>query len=150
MHALPSSALAKPPKKVCPFPAWPNRCVWPGLEKSERSPGTGDLFTVDYAIWLHHEVEGIQTRIDAAVTATAAAYKEDLKYQATANEADRERDETIHKGEIAALKKQIPGFWERPATVMVLTALGTAFVVTVIYVGSGGAQRLRDEAAGLR
>lgn len=121
-----------------------------GLEPGQRSPGAGDLFTVDYAIWLNHEVEGIQERIDAAVTATAGAYKEDLKYQAIANEADRERDEKVHKAEVDLLKKQIPEWYEKPWAVATLTAIVTAVVVTAIYVGSGGAQRLRDEAAGLR
>ncbi len=152
MFVLPPSTLAKkPPEKICPFlPDWPNRCVWPGLEKGERSPGDGDLFTVDYAIWLHHEVEGIDTRIKAAVTATAASYEEHLKYQTAVHAADDEAKDTIHEAEIALLKKQIPGFWERPAPVMIMTALVTALVVTVLYVGTGAGDRLRDEVAGVR
>lgn len=108
------------------------------------------MFTVDYAIWLHHEVEGIDTRIKAAVTATAASYEEDLKYQAAVHAADDEAKDTIHAAEIAILKNQLPGFWGHPTTVMVLTALGTGLVVTVLYVGTGAGDRLRDEVAGVR
>lgn len=147
--ALPPSALANP-EKVCPFPGWPNRCVWPGLEEGDRVPGVGDLFTVGYALWLNHEVDSIQTRIDAAVTATAAAYREDLKYQARVHAADNEAKDKIHKAEIDSLKSQLPGFWGHPVTVATLASVVVAVVVTVLYVGTGAGQRLRDEVAGIR
>lgn len=150
MLALPSSALAKTLEPVCPFPGWPNRCVWVGIEQGDRAPGAGDLFTVDYAIWLNHEVDSIQTRIDAAVTATSAVHREHLKYQARVHAADNEAKDKIHKAEIDNLNSQLPSFWSHPITVATLATVITAAVVTVLYVGTGAGQRLRDEVAGFR
>lgn len=147
--ALPRSTLAER-DPICPFPEQPDRCVAVGLKKGDRIPFDGDLFTVPYAVWLNQRVDGIAKEIAAAVTATAAAYKADLRFERRIHEIELERRDTVHGAEKEALRSQIPSWYERPLAVAAITAIVTAIVMTVLYVETGLGERLRDEVRSVR
>lgn len=127
--AMPLSAHASGPK-TCLDPDNPERCYAVGVQKDEPAPFTGDLFTPSLAIHLHQAKANCPDRIEAAVTATASAFREDLKYQAILAAADRKV--AFVEGKDAGRKAAAPGFWGHPATWSVITA---AVIITSIIVG---------------
>jgi len=99
---------------VCPFPDNPERCVAPGVTKGAPAPIDGDLFTVPYATWLNQRVASCPAEIEAAVTATAASFREDLKYQKVSSDADRrvvEVERDAYKREAGREFYEQPAFW---------------------------------------
>jgi len=152
MLLLPLNGLGKTPdrKAVCPFEDWPNRCFVPGLQKGEPSPFEGDLFTIDYAIWLHQEADAVDDRVAAAVTATASAYKADLKYHDELCEIDRSKVAEVHAARVEMLESQIPSWYEKPAILILGTATVSAIVVTLFYVVTGLGDKIRDEVRGVQ
>ena len=113
MLALPSAARSEA-EAICPFPDNPDRCVSTGVKKGDPAPIDGDLFTVPYAVWLNQRVNSCPDEIEAAVTATASAFREDFRYQKTSLDADRrvvEVERDAHKREADRSFYQEPAFW---------------------------------------
>jgi hypothetical protein len=143
-----SAAPWKPPENIAgPIecsPGFPTRCNVT-IRAGQKSPFDGVAMTPDLAIFLGQSTEAVQERIDAAVTATAAVWRENVKQARREERADRRVIEVERDAYKRAAERTI---WENPAFTGTIAAVAAAILVTVLYVGTGAGERLRDEVAG--